>query len=304
MRRGSWAVTVHLYYGVFFGATGDWEATETLARTALALADVRQPDAVGPNPSGNEAAYMLAVACRHRVRSPSDLRKAMQALTQAEERGKHMLRGVAALRARTVTERVALSQMQAFSCTLLGEDWRVSDDFTMSRTEILEALDGATHLLEPEDDDLFKHIVQKQILYNILVLGTYEFLQNPRIDLDLFQTREFQDAVATLSATRTNKSDRIGLSKVTDSRYREILLGFGRWVIGDTTEVDVNQLLALIAKAEADRTEMPYDTERYSSLGRAMRDIIHPPSSLSDLRPPEAHVRIVTSIRSLPGCRQ
>ena len=27
-------------------------------------------------------------------------------------------------------------------------------------------------------------------------------------------------------------------------------------------------------------------------------------SSLSDLRPPEAHVRIVTSIRSLPGCRQ
>ena len=28
------------------------------------------------------------------------------------------------------------------------------------------------------------------------------------------------------------------------------------------------------------------------------------PSSLSDLRPPEAHVRIVTSIRSLPGCRQ
>ena len=30
----------------------------------------------------------------------------------------------------------------------------------------------------------------------------------------------------------------------------------------------------------------------------------NPPSSLSDLRPPEAHVRIVTSIRSLPGCRQ
>ena len=29
-----------------------------------------------------------------------------------------------------------------------------------------------------------------------------------------------------------------------------------------------------------------------------------PSSSLSDLRPPEAHVRIVTSIRSLPGCRQ
>jgi formylglycine-generating enzyme required for sulfatase activity len=28
------------------------------------------------------------------------------------------------------------------------------------------------------------------------------------------------------------------------------------------------------------------------------------PSSLSDLRPPEVHVRIATSIRFLPGCRQ
>ena len=42
------------------------------------------------------------------------------------------------------------------------------------------------------------------------------------------------------------------------------------------------------------------------ALGLAMAAMpaVAQPSSLSDLRPPEAHVRIVTSIRSLPGCRQ
>ena len=165
---------VHLYYGVYFAAIGDWEATETLARTALGIADASPQSGSDPNFRGTEAAYLLVAASRHRVRQPEDFVRAVDALIHAErlEAGN----GSSAYKARLLVERVAFNLMQKFATKLLGNHWEKSPDLKMSDEDMLAALLKALGLISENPDPLFKQIVQKQIYCNIIIIGMYEFL--------------------------------------------------------------------------------------------------------------------------------
>jgi len=254
----------HLYYSVYFAAIGNWEATETLARAALGFVDGTPTEESKQGATGVEVAYVLAVACRHRIRRPEDLSRAEAALQDVEVRRQRAERGQDP---RLAVERVALDLLRAFATLLLGPEWEGTLAHRMTKEEMLGCLGEARVYILRDEDRLYKDILTKQILSNILVIGMYEFMAAPMGFHPVCESREFIAATLELEQLKERFRRGDGLAQAAQSRYVDILIGFGRWVTGNSTPLDVTALRELIAKAQRDEPEMPYDREKYRALG-------------------------------------
>jgi hypothetical protein len=260
----------HLYYGVYFAAVGDWDATDTLATTALALADGQKLAGLGidqePNDqrdiTGNEAAYLAAVAHRHLVKNPRDLAQARRSLDVAVVRRKRhgKKRGADA---RFTVERVALDLMKLYAVHFLGPAWDARGPRPRP-DDLLSRLAQATNECASETDEVFIRIVRKQILSNILAVGLYDRMIARS---GMWRRPIFEEALLELDNLVAGFKAGSGLERAAQSRYVEILIGFWHWMLGH--QADLDSLSARLAEAEAD-PEMPYDKEKYGWMRRRL----------------------------------
>lgn len=253
----------HLYYGIYFAAIGNWEATETLARSALAFLDIGPQRDTNRSFKGIEISYLLAVTYRHRVRSPDDLARAEQALAQVGQRREQ--NGLHDCDPRLVVERVALNLQRAFATMLLGPEWRGVNELLSTR-KMAGLLGQARTLIEEESsDELFKQIVTKQILGDIMVIGLYEFMFARNDETVIYNTRALTSTAKDLDALLEKLKTGRPLAQAAQSRYIDILVGFGHWATGKISPAEREEWLALIDAACED-PEMPYDRPKYERL--------------------------------------
>jgi hypothetical protein len=259
----------HLYYGAYFAAMGNWDATETLASAALAFAQARTKD---DDISGTEAAYLLAVASRLRVKGSEDMARTERNLRRAVEKRRKSKPD--SLDVRLVIEGVALNLMRHFGIMFLDSSWRSSTTHLMQIPEMLKQLHLATSLLAEETDDFFVQLVKKQLLGNFIVLATLEFLGSDGRVSTICQLPEFKVAVNELDEIQTKLSSGSPLAQAAQSRYLEILVGFGRWAIKAGDRSDEAASLKELLRSTTDKLklkELPYDRLKYLKLAQLIR---------------------------------
>lgn len=256
----------HLSFGAYFAAIGNWEATETLATAALAFVD-GQDAAIRtavPQPVGDEAAYLLAVAQRHRIRGPRDFPKTEASLDEFEMR--YELSAPGQPNPRAVVERASLALNRAFAVQFLGETWAGSKPFDAD--EIMASLDAAEAALINQGDEVFRRLVKKQIYAVLTGIGILNILSGRASDNSTrISIQRGCDPLLRLLAVEFGDTF---LERASRSRYISIILAVSLRHQG--RPFDREQLVRQLDQAQADPPEMPFDRPMYQAMARLIQE--------------------------------
>ena len=245
----------HLYYGVYFAAIGRWDATQTLAATAAAFAGSSQQ----PGIDGSEAAYLEAVAIRHRIWTFDDAVAAERARSSVAETFGQLSDDV-----RTKLERVALALVFQYGSAFLC--WPAPSAASPAGPGLVSELESALASLDAEKDGLFADLVRKQALSNVVSLAMLEALTLPAA-AETAPSPAFAAYVERLASLNDGLRLGSGLARAARSRYVDLLVAFGRWTLSrDDAELGGRVIDLLRELSRRDRHEMPYDAARFAAL--------------------------------------